>query len=264
MRRTVVPVVVVLLVPLGACGRSDAADAGLADAFADSGAADVEADDPGTNEESSDGTTGDVSPDGPEDDASPDGADGDVGPECLVPRPDNPFLGCPDLSDCEPRVCDTGGRTWDDIYFELKDFLASHPPCTRPPADLRCMLKTAVQGSDWPDDAEHVIALTAASADGLLPDQVRALRCLAFAEPSYDFSASGGEGIPTAVRPNLELDLASSGEAAAGEFLARYGVLLGTLFHITPGSPFAPVELPLSWKLILQVRARTYQGIPFA
>ena len=262
MRQTVVSVLA-LLIPLGGCGRNDAADPEPDVAAMDVDVADVRA----TDDAPLDPGTSDEPRDDPPVDALPDQADVDGGPVCPGPRADNPFLGCPDFSDCERRVCDTGGRTSDDLYFELKDFVGSHPPCTPPPAELRCMLKTALQGSDWPDDAERVIATTAASAGGLVPDQVRALRCLAFREPSHDFFAQsnpGGEGTPEEVRPYLELDLGTSGEAAATEFLARYGALLGALFQITPGYSFDAVELPLSWKLILRIWARTYQGIPFA
>ena len=262
MRQVIVSVSALLML-LGGCGRNDAADAESDVASVDLGGGDLGAADdapldPGTSEEPSEESA---------DDASSEDGDMDVGLDCLEPRADNPFLDCPDFSDCEPRVCDTGGRTWDDLWTEEKAFINSHPPCTPVPAELRCMLKTSLQGSDWPDDAERVISTTAASAGGLLSDQVRALRCLAFREPSYEFFAQsnpGGDGIPAEVRPNLELDLGTSGEAAAAEFLARYGALLGALFHITPGYSFDAVELPLSWMLILRIWARTYQGFPFA
>jgi hypothetical protein len=208
----------------------------------------------------------------PEPDAMPDddGAADDAGEDdadCPESRPDNPFLGCPELSGCTPHVCDVGGRTWEEVWREYKDFVDANPPCTPVPADLLCELKAAGEGADWPAQVERNIGIVDGYAGGLLPEQLAALRCLAYTEPSRDFSChatTDDGGALSEVYPNLEVDLGTSGEAAAEVFLERYGALLGALFHVTPLYVFDALELPASWMLILRLRALSYAGYDFA
>ncbi len=175
------------------------------------------------------------------------------------------LLGTPELSSCLPTVCDLEGMTREEVHAELKTFWQTQPACTEIPPDLSCRVKGAEQGDDWPETMESRIQSASEMSGGFLDEQIDALRCLGFMEPSGEFLVSAGAPdarLPSRVQVDLEVSGSAEGVSLHDDFLDHFGALVGTILHITDDYEFKQVRRAPGDDVELRFSAVSYKGIP--
>ena len=208
-----------------------------------------------------DGTT-DASPPGGGEVAGEDQA---IEPTCAEATAGNPLLRCPELGECAPTACDSGGVTGEEAYLELKTFWQTQPACTELPAELQCRNKSVEYGEDWPQQLEADIQSAAEKSGGFLEEQIQALRCLGAMEPSNALGVAPGDAdssLPSKLLVGLEMPGPAAGVTLHDEFLDRFGTLVGTVLHVTGDYEFEQERKAPGDGVEFRLSLLSYKGIP--
>jgi len=166
-------------------------------------------------------------------------------------------------SECAPTVCSSEGMSPAEAQEELVNFYEANPTCTEIPTETLCRNKSIESGEDWADKVEEQIQAAAEQSGGFLDDQIRALRCLAFMEPSDAMQVTPGAPdakVPSQITIGLEMPAPAEGTSLPDEFLGQFGVLVGTILHVTDDYEFEPLDEPDD-NLVLHFIVSSYKGI---
>lgn len=166
-------------------------------------------------------------------------------------------------SECAPTVCESGGVSKAEAHEELEAFYEANPTCTEIPTETLCRNKSIQFGEDWPDQMQAQIQAVAEQSGGFLDGQMQALRCLGFMEPSDALQITPGDPdarVPSQVTIGLEMPAPAEGKSLQDEFLSHFGMLVGTILHVTDDYEFEPLAEPDD-NLVLRFIVSSYKGI---
>lgn len=184
---------------------------------------------------------------------------------CHDPTESNPVMGCLEIPEFAMKACDTGGASTDDLRLERKQFYKTQPECTPLPTDLRCRIKSAESGADWPSVAEQRIQEASAASGGFSDQQIQALRYLASLEPSEMITVIPGEAnarAPSAVHVMLTMPQPAQGVSIHQQTLQQFGALVGTILGVDSAYEFQMTTKQMGDAAEIRLTAIRYKGVP--